>query len=49
MQPTLKSDVCSIGLVLYRVKLIKDKNLKEICKNCLALLYHRVLLRHRAS
>ena len=41
MQPTAKSDVCSIGLVLYRVKLYNYKNLKEICKNCLALYNER--------
>lgn len=31
-----KSDVYSIGVVFYRVnKLIKDKDLKEICTKCL--------------
>ena len=37
-----KSDVYSIGVVFYRVnKLIKDKNLKEICTKCLALYNER--------
>lgn len=40
--PSVKSDVYSIGLVFYRVnKLIKDKNLKEICRKCLALYNER--------
>lgn len=35
--PLVKSDVYSMGLVFYKVyKLIKDKNLKDLCKKCLA-------------
>ena len=36
--PSVKSDVYSIGLVSYRVyKLVKVKNLKDLCTTCLAL------------
>lgn len=40
--PSVKSDVYSMGLVFCKVyKLLKDKNLKDLCKKCLAQYNYR--------